>query len=106
MFTDHPAFRGSSSSNGSSRNGQRSQRSSNSRIGGSGDPHSMMQTFFGFPSAFGGDGFNGGGGGGGFTSFSSFSSGGSSSGGPKAGVVKSTSRSTKMINGKKFVTTK
>jgi hypothetical protein len=69
----------------------------------------MMQAFFGFPNlgdfgmgeaAIGG----GGGGGGGFSSFSSFSAGGGGSGGN--GLVKSTSKSTKMINGKKFVTTK
>jgi hypothetical protein len=99
MYNDHPAFRGSS--NGSSRQRQQ-QRSSNNRVSGHSDPHSMMQAFFGFPSAFN-DGFGMNSGGGAFTSFSSFSSG---SDGPKTGVVKSTSRSTKMVNGRKFVTTK
>jgi hypothetical protein len=106
MYNDHPAFRGSSNGSSRQRQQQQQQRSSNSRGSGHGDPHSMMQAFFGFPSAFNdGFGMSSGGGGGAFTSFSSFSSG-SGSDGPKAGVVKSTSRSTKMINGKKFVTTK
>lgn len=66
--------------------------------------HQAMQTFFGFPNLadFGGmlnDSALSSGGGGGFTSFSSYSSGGPN-------VVKSTSKSTKVINGKKFVTTK
>ncbi len=39
-----------------------------------------------------------------FTSFSSFSSSGG--GGGNSGVVKSTSKSTKVVNGKKYVTTK
>lgn len=55
----------------------------------------MMQAFFGFP------GFESAGSGG-FTSFSSFSSGG----GGNHGVVKSSSKSTKIVNGKRFVTTK
>lgn len=67
------------------------------------NPHNqMMQSFFGFPdmNAFGGFG----GGHSGFSTFSSFSS----SGGMRSngGVVKSTSKSTKVVNGKKFVTTK
>lgn len=106
MFTDHPAFRGaqSSSQGNTSRQQQRqSQRSIN--------PHSqMMQQIFGFNDHFsmmGGMMGGGGGGGmsGGFTSFSSISNG-TGGGGSRPGVVKSTSRSTKVVNGKKFVTVK
>lgn len=66
------------------------------------NPHNqMMQSFFGFPDM---NNFGGFGGNSGFSSFSSFSS--SNGIGRTNGVVKSTSKSTKVINGKKFVTTK
>lgn len=63
----------------------------------------MMQAFMGFPSfgEFGGEP-----GAGGFSSFTSFSSMGGGGGQGGGGLVKSTSKSTKMVNGKKFVTTK
>lgn len=69
------------------------------------NPHNqMMQSFFGFPdmNAFGGFG----GGHSGFSTFSSFSSSGGGGMRSNGGVVKSTSKSTKVVNGKKFVTTK
>lgn len=98
MFNDHPAFRGHSNHGSNPQARRQQQRSSTTRVGGSHDPHTMMQALFGFPSFNDSFGMSNGG----FTSFSSISNGG----GQKPGVVKSTSRSTKMINGKKFVTTK
>lgn len=81
------------SANGNHREAsKRNQQSRNSQT--------AMQSFFGFPNlgdfGFGSDVH---GGSAGFSSFSSFSSGG-------PGVVKSTSKSTKVVNGKKYVTTK
>lgn len=61
----------------------------------------MMQSFFGFPDL---NNFGFGGNSSGFSSFSAFSNGHSGHSG--GGVVKSTSKSTKVVNGKKFVTTK
>ncbi|CAF0780111.1 unnamed protein product [Brachionus calyciflorus] len=78
---------------------QRSSQKRSQRNDGNDMGSTIMQSFFGFPgggSVFGGPGF---------ASFSSFSSSGNSSGGSH-GMVKSTSKSTKVINGKKFVTTK
>jgi len=68
-----------------------------------GDSQMMQHAFFGgfphhdFASAFGG---------GGFSQFSSFSSSNGGNNGGHTGVVKSTSKSTKIVNGKKFITTK
>jgi hypothetical protein len=68
----------------------------------SGHHNAMMQSFFGFPDM---NQFGFGSPAAGFSSFSAFSSGnnGGRSGG---GVVKSTSKSTKVVNGKKYITTK
>ncbi len=65
--------------------------------------HMMMQSFFGFPD-MNHFGFGAPGGHGGFSSFSAFSTSGN--GGRSGGVVKSTSKSTKVVNGKKYITTK
>jgi DnaJ family protein B protein 6 len=97
---DDEMFEGRRGANRESSNSKR-QRNSNG-----GPQSSMMQAFFGFPGlhdfGFGGEP---GGGAGGFSSFTSFSSiGGGGQGG--SGLVKSTSKSTKMVNGKKIVTTK
>lgn len=74
---------------GSRSNQKKSQKSRN------GDAETnLIHSMFGFP---GGNGF-----GSGFANFSSFSS----MGGNGHGMMKSTSKSTKVINGKKFVTTK
>jgi len=91
------------------------RESSNSKRQRNGGGHhaNMMQAFFGFPN-LAGFGFGGdhGADAGGFSAFTSFSSIGgpsgssSSNGGGNHGLVKSTSKSTKMVNGKKFVTTK
>lgn len=75
-------------------------QSKRSRASGQGqNNNTVMQSFFGFPN------FNDFGMGhtSGFTSFTTF---GGSSNGNGHGVVKSTSKSTKVVNGKKFVTTK
>ena len=86
--------------NGGGRGGGAGSTGANKRQRHSNPQQNVMQSFFGFPNMndFGG-------GGGGFASFSSFSSS-NGGGGGNIGVSKSTSKSTKMINGKKFVTTK
>lgn len=81
------------SSSSSSSSSRRNNRSTNLQHN---HPMSMMQAFFGSNM----NDLSLGGGSAGFTSFSSFSNGGS------PGVMKSTSKSTKTINGKKYVTTK
>lgn len=88
MFSHHPGHRRTGHS---SSNNKRSRHSHSNTNGSS----SIMQAFFGFPN------FNDFGHSAGFTSFSSFGNSGGSN-----GVIKSTSKSTKVINGKKFVTTK
>jgi len=93
----HTSFRRPHSTNGSSSH-KRHRNAHTQNLNLSGNHHNtMMQAFFGFPdlSDFGMGGHSSG-----FTSFASFSGTGS------PGVVKSTSKSTKVINGKKFVTTK
>jgi len=93
MFGGHQSFRRPHSNSGSNSH-KRHRNAHTQNINGN---NTMMQAFFGFPdlSDFGMGGHSSG-----FTSFASFSG----SGNP--GVVKSTSKSTKVINGKKFVTTK
>jgi len=85
MFDSH-GFGGSSNGRRSNKDSKRSRNSHNDQ----------MQAFFGLPNlndfGFGNSGF---------TSFSSFSSSGGSGGG-NTGVVKSTSKSTKVVNGKKI----
>lgn len=95
LFDDHPIFNSHRRQGGkeSSSNGNKRHRNNGMN---------EMQTFFGFPNLA--DFGSLGGGHGGFTSFAPFNGGGGSGGG--SGVVKSTSKSTKMVNGKKFVTTK
>lgn len=97
MFAGQQSFRRPAQNNGQER--VKRQRAQTQHINGH---NTMMQSFFGFPdlNSFGG-GF--GGNTSGFSSFSAFSNNGRSGGG---GVVKSTSKSTKVVNGKKFVTTK
>lgn len=69
-------------------------------------PHNqMMQSFFGGLSDMNHFGGFGGGHGQGFSAFSSFGAQQNNQGSNR-GVVKSTSKSTKVVNGKKFVTTK
>lgn len=68
----------------------------------SGHHNAMMQSFFGFPDM---NQFGFGAPAAGFSSFSAFSSGGNG-GRSGGGVVKSTSKSTKVVNGKKYITTK
>lgn len=95
IFENDMMFDSGFGGSSSRRNGKDSnKRSRNSQ-------NDQMQAFFGFPNlndfGFGNSGF---------TSFSSFSSGGGGGSGGGAGLVKSTSKSTKVVNGKKFVTTK
>lgn len=100
MFAGQQSFRRPNSSNSSSSSSKR-QRANTQSVNN--NSHSMMmQNFFGFPdlNSFGGFGGQSSG----FSSFSSFSNGGG--GGGNSGVVKSTSKSTKVVNGKKYVTTK
>ena len=101
MFANHQSFRRPHSNNGSNshkRHRNHTQNISNhlSNNNNNNNSNTMMQAFFGFPdlNEFGMGSTSG------FTSFASFSG----SGNP--GVVKSTSKSTKVINGKKYVTTK
>jgi hypothetical protein len=103
MFANHQSFRRPHSNNGSNshkRHRNHTQNISNHHLSNSNNnnnnSNTMMQAFFGFPDLndFGMGSTSG------FTSFASFSG----SGNP--GVVKSTSKSTKVINGKKYVTTK
>lgn len=89
MFNGNAA--GSRRQNGKDSSSKRSRNVNNMNEG-----NQMMQAIFGFP------GMNDFGGQSGFASFSSFSGGG----GGSNGVVKSTSKSTKIVNGKKFITTK
>jgi len=92
------SFRRPANGNSSLNNSSKRQRSNTQHVGGH---NAMMQNFFGFPD-FGGFGGHSAG----FSSFSSFSNGNGGGGGGNRGVVKSTSKSTKVVNGKKFVTTK
>jgi len=98
MFAGQHSFR--RPANGNSSNGNNKRQRAQTQHVNAGSNNAMRQ-FFGFPD-FGNDfgGFGGGGVSTGFSSFSSFSGNGN------PGVVKSTSKSTKVVNGKKFVTTK
>jgi len=93
LFDDHPMFNANRRQAGkdSSSSGNKRQRNNANE----------MQSFLGFPN-MGDFGM----GGSGFTSFTSFNGMSGGSGGSGSGVVKSTSKSTKVVNGKKFVTTK
>lgn len=94
--------------NGNSTSSAKRQRAHTQHVNSHHNGHNaMMQSFFGFPdmNGFGGMHMNSFGSPSGFSSFASFSSGHGGGGGSR-GVVKSTSKSTKVVNGKKFVTTK
>lgn len=96
MFAGQQSFRRPASNNGQNAGSNKRQRAQTQHIN---NHNAMMQSFFGFPNM---NSFGGFGGSSGFSSFSSFSNNGNGS----SGVVKSTSKSTKVVNGKKFVTTK
>lgn len=105
------SFRRPAQNNGQERQSNKRQRAQTQHINphhvNNGHQNTMMTNFFGFPDLNNFGGF--GGGSSGFSSFSAFSNGGNSSrggSGGNSGVVKSTSKSTKVVNGKKFVTTK
>jgi DnaJ family protein B protein 6 len=102
LFDDHPMFnlnRKQSDKDSSSSGSKRHRNNNNTNV-------NQMQSFFGFPN-FGDMGM-----GSGFTSFSAFNSMGGGMGGGGGGVsgsngvVKSTSKSTKVVNGRKFTTIK
>lgn len=95
MFAGQQSFRRPAENGGHTGSSKR-QRAQTQHINGH---NAMMQSFFGFPDL---NNFGFGGNSSGFSSFSAFSNGHSGGG----GVVKSTSKSTKVVNGKKFVTTK
>jgi DnaJ family protein B protein 6 len=103
MFAGQQSFRRPAQNNGQQSNKRQRAQTQHIKSG----HNAMMQSFFGFPDLNNFGGF--GGGSSGFSSFSAFSNGGSgggNSGSRNSGVVKSTSKSTKVVNGKKFVTTK
>lgn len=107
MFAGQQSFRRPAQNNGHNQERVKRHRAQTQHINSG--HNAMMQSFFGFPDLnnFGG-GF--GGNSSGFSSFSAFSNnsnnGSNSHRGGSGGVVKSTSKSTKVVNGKKFVTTK